>query len=150
MVIFLALLDVCAASPATNSHGWWYNNGDVLSDDRKMNIIAQFLINGCDKRAAAAFCKCSEIIVYKYWNRFLTIGSVIKEKQKTGRKPRLSPEALHYLYWLSRAHSTYTIAECQDRLKCDLQLDVSAFIVVRALRALGQLRKKPNSDQSRC
>jgi hypothetical protein len=61
-VVFIFLLAAVAyvtATPDTNRWGWVYNRGAPISpiSERRINIVAQMLINGGNAVAAAAFVK---------------------------------------------------------------------------------------------
>ena len=41
LLVLMSLLTNYMAAPAVNFYGWWYNRGAELSDDRKLNNVAE-------------------------------------------------------------------------------------------------------------
>ena len=58
LVVLCLLVTGTAGVARSNQWGWWYDSGAPIAYERRVNIVAQMLINGLNTAAAAAFVKC--------------------------------------------------------------------------------------------
>jgi len=130
-----------AASGRVNAWGWWYDTGAPISYERRVNLVAQMLTNGFNTALAAAFVKCSQRTVQRWWRRWRDTGSLQPKGTKRGPEPILHASALLYLLVLSEQNRSYQLFDYQERLKYDIGVDASEVRICVGLKKLGQHRK---------